>query len=191
MRTVMRLRSHGNVCLFVLFVSIQIYCNKAVEELPCHFFDSKNITDGIRQPDDSIVYEGVIYPIDQYAVVNYWIKKGSQNITVSPYIRGCICKIKSCLRFCCPIGTYLIKENEKNECREHISANNFTANVLHGNETKVQTLDRDFGIVDGSSCERMYIITPDEYQITHVITLELHNIFTFGIPFPSTKQIPF
>lgn len=82
MRKVMPLRLDKNVWLFVLLVSIQINCIKAAEELPCHFFDSKNTTDGVRQPDDSIVYESFIYPKDQYAVVNYWIRKGSQNITV-------------------------------------------------------------------------------------------------------------
>lgn len=107
---------------FILFAVISIKFSKAVEVLPCHFFDSKNISGGGLQPNGDLIFEDVIYPKNQYATIDYtynMLKYGKYIEKVDPYVRGCICNIKPCLRLCCPLGTYQTKEN-KTVVRIHI-----------------------------------------------------------------------
>lgn len=63
------------------------------QTLPCDFLDSYNITDGIRHENGSISFEGVDYPSDLYAAVNYQVVLG-RNKSFEPYVRGCLCKIR-------------------------------------------------------------------------------------------------
>lgn len=69
--------------------------------LPCHFYDSINITDGIRQQQNRVIFDGVEFPSNQYAVVDYTEDDGMRNVT-EPHLRGCYCNIKKvCHRLCC------------------------------------------------------------------------------------------
>lgn len=162
-----------DVRLFLLVSLSSVGWTSAIKDLPCHFFDSKNITGGIKQSDDSIIFDGIIYPNDQYATVNYELNKG-KNTVVTPYIRGCTCNIKPCLRLCCPLGKIHKKENGTMVCRDHEAARNFKSEVLHdNNETKILNLDDHFAYVDGHPCKTMYI--EDDYQITHVRVFVTNN----------------
>ncbi|XP_031617281.1 G-protein coupled receptor Mth2-like [Contarinia nasturtii] len=161
-----------DIWLFIstlLALSIHI---KAVEVLPCHFFDSKNISDGLQQSDGSILFEGIVYPKNQYATVDYVLER-TNNITADSHIRGCTCNIKPCLRLCCPLRTYQTRENGTIVCSERDGAQNFEAEVLYenSNETKLLTLDHHFAYVEGRTCKSMYLET--EYQITHKGQIQL------------------
>lgn len=69
-------------------------------KLPCYFFDSINITSGMRQSNGSILFDGIDFPRHQYTVLNYIVDDG-ERIATKPYIRGCLCNIKPCFRLCC------------------------------------------------------------------------------------------
>lgn len=174
MRGVQSIRKAMSAWLIFLITLNFINWSCANEELPCHFFDSKNITSGTRRWDDSILHDGIIYPKYQYATVDYVLEK-SKNIAVQPYIRGCTCNITPCLRLCCPIGTIHKRENGTMVCRDHDAARNFEGKVLHeNNETKVLTLDDHFAYVEGHPCKKMYF--EDDYQIKHVRIFFLNKL---------------
>lgn len=160
------MRNTIKVWLLLLITLMCVNRSSANKNLPCDFFNSKNITDGIRQSDDSIFFDGIVYPKDQYATVDYVLDKG-KSATVSPYIRGCTCNIKPCLRLCCPLGSIHKRENGTMVCREHEAAKNFEGDVLQqNNETETITLDSQFAFVHGHPCKKMFF--EDDYQITHV-----------------------
>lgn len=90
-------------------------------KLPCYFFDSINITDGLRQLDESIRFDGIDFPRHQYSVLNYIVDDG-ERIATKPYIRGCLCNIKPCFRLCC--SNQLIEDSTNildDNCNEELT----------------------------------------------------------------------
>lgn len=139
-------------------------------ELPCRFLDSVNITDGIRNDDGSITFNDITFPKDQYARINFILENGTKHVTVDPYVRGCLCAIKPCIRLCCPFGTFVdssIKQGKK--CRSHEAAKQFESDVIDANNNVDKViLDNQFAFVDDRPCSRYYLA--DSYNITHVIS---------------------
>ena len=88
-------------------VIIEIFCllnlSHGTQKLPCHFADSKDITDGEKDQYGNIVHDGVNYTTANYGVSNeIWTGFYYNEIAnVSSHIRGCICNIKKCVRLYC------------------------------------------------------------------------------------------
>lgn len=112
-----RSMSSTNIWLILLNVLISV-CSA---RLPCHFFNSINITNGVwkeplsqqqqQQPlqqkyqqqvrnHNSIIFDGIEFQWNQYASIDYTVDDGMRNVT-APHLRGCFCKITSCHRLCC------------------------------------------------------------------------------------------
>lgn len=154
-----------SIILVALLCAMSI--ESASEELPCHFLDSVNITDGYRQSDDSIFFEGVVYPEDKYATINFILKDGSERITVDPYIRGCTCAVTSCLRLCCAPGTQWTRVNGTGFCEVHEEARNFEGEMIN-EENDIQSVifDYHFAFVHGKPCRFLYV--ENNFKVTHV-----------------------
>lgn len=137
-------------------------------DLPCQFLDSINITDGIRQSDKSIIYNNMTFEQDQYAKINYIIENGITRVAVDPYIRGCVCNYKPCIRLCCPYGTFVdttVKQGRK--CRSNDAARNFEVEILDPNDKPEKViLDHFFAYVDDRPCNKFYRAV--DYHIKHV-----------------------
>lgn len=162
---------HPKLYLFALIAITNVHIKNALVipneikefELSCHYLDSVNITEGTLRADKSIVFNGVIFEKDNYAVIDYILQNGTTRKTVSPYIRGCVCTLKSCVRLCCPLGFYY----ENRQCHPHKYAKSFEREVLDENlNSQKMTLDDHFVYVSDRSCSRYY--TADEFQIIHV-----------------------
>lgn len=120
-------------------------------ELPCHFYDSINITDGVHHANQSITFHGIEYPPEQYVEVNYILINGARPVKVTPYIRGCLCSIRACVRLCCPYGSFVTKINTENgiKCRESESVKPIESEIITGyNETSIVNLDKHFAYID-------------------------------------------
>ena len=112
--------SSTNIWLILLNGIISVYSTN----LPCHYFDSINITDGIwQQPSPqqqyqnrkSIIFDGIEFRSNQYAIVDYTEDDGMRNVS-EPHLRGCLCNMKPCYRLCCS--------------NEQITTNNDTLEIL-------------------------------------------------------------
>lgn len=130
-----RTASSTNICLLLLNVMVSV-CSA---RLPCHFFDSINITSGIwQQPPQqgeqqqqqqlqnrsSIMFDGIKFPPNKYAMVDYTEDDGMRNIT-APHLRGCLCEIKTCVKLCCSnepitINNETVKSLE-DKCNEELN----------------------------------------------------------------------
>ncbi|XP_031623657.1 G-protein coupled receptor Mth2-like [Contarinia nasturtii] len=86
--------------IIITFIIVNEANSIVCSKLPCYFFDSINITDGIHKSDRSILFDGINFPYDQYAVLNYIIDNGERKKAES-HFRGCLCNIKECFRLCC------------------------------------------------------------------------------------------
>lgn len=140
-----------------------------VKELPCDFLDSSNITAGTLFPNKCIVFDGIEFPEDHYAEINYIMKHGNRLFTEDPYIRGCLCKLKSCIRLCCPEGQYLgIDSNDGGICQPHDFTDELEGHILDSNgEMKHTKFDQYFGIVHSFPCKLMFI-PRKQFKIKHV-----------------------
>lgn len=137
-------------------------------ELPCHYLDSINITDGALQYDNSIIFRDTKFTENQYARIDYMLDNGTNHISVEPYLRGCLCNIKPCIRLCCPYGTiYERLPNGGKVCRKHEMATKFESEI-HDEDAYVKALleNQHFGYVDDRPCNRFYIA--ENYTMTHV-----------------------
>lgn len=154
----------------ILIGLLSVQLNSAVSpygDLPCDFFDSLNITDGARQTNESILFNGLEFPAGQYVNLNYTLKYDIEHVTVTPYIRGCICNRMSCIRLCCPFGSIQINSDE---CQPNEAARNvrvFSENYQNKQMTDVEQ-DNYFAFVDSYPCKQpdavadatQYMITP-------------------------------
>lgn len=142
---------------------------KLSNKLPCDFLDTINITDGTYFKNKSILFNGVEFPTDLYAKVNYVILRSHVHIQVKPHIRGCLCSIKPCLRLCCPVGTFIDYNGEKGKCTPKNFTTKFkTLDILNENNEKQHVkMDEHFGIVHTFPCKQVFI-PGNQYQISHV-----------------------
>lgn len=148
--------------------------------LPCDFFDSTNITDGVSDADGVILFEGVSYPNHLYAEVGYVLenrKNGTVKVPKPLHMRGCLCEIKKCIRLCCPHGQFM---NSLGECYRHEAANQLETEVYQGvNDHTTVVLNDHFGYVDDRPCSDDKIFETKNHKILHVsFGFESRNIFT-------------
>lgn len=157
--------------LIAIIGLIAIDCGIALSvdrELPCEYLDSVNITGGALQSDNSIIFGDTKFNENHYSRINYILDNGTQPIPVAPYLRGCLCKIKPCIRLCCPYGTVHERlPNGEKGCRKHDAAREFETEIYAEN-AYVKTLleNHYFGYVDDRPCNKFYLA--ENYTMTNV-----------------------
>ncbi|XP_065360937.1 G-protein coupled receptor Mth2-like isoform X2 [Calliphora vicina] len=128
---------------------------------PCFFFQTVNVTDDQRFDNGSYLHEGVLIPHQYIAVYNYIYTDPVTAVKVTPHLRGCICKVKSCINFCCPFGK-LYSANESSCVDAH---NDFewptTLNMtLSDGSLKTVNIFQQYAIVHFRPCNPMYALEP-------------------------------
>lgn len=155
------------IVIFLLSVN-WMHASSLSPDLPCEFLDSINITAGVKQANGSILFDGILFPIDEIAEVDYSLENGKEHISVKPHIRGCLCQIQPCFRLCCPHGSFKQYGNGSKSCLLHEAAHNLEHEIVDtNNQTQTVKLHEHFKYVDHRPCEEFYYA--DEYQITHVM----------------------
>ena len=69
-------------------------------ENPCKFYDSIDISNGNKISSGSIIFDKVEYSPDFIFEANETLFNGTL-VPSKPHIRGCLCKIRNCIRLCC------------------------------------------------------------------------------------------
>lgn len=85
----------------------------------CNYFDTVDLTKSNKLSNGSYVYEKLIIPVDQTGEYNYEILVDGQRIEVPTHLRGCACKLGTCIRFCCPRNLVLV--DDERECTGDIN----------------------------------------------------------------------
>lgn len=155
-------------------------------DLPCDFLDSINITDGVEQPNKSIIFKGIEFPNDHYGRIAY-VLNATERVPAESHLRGCPCIDKPCIRLCCPYksfvklgskGESMAAEDMEPECIENELINHFEIPIVDENNEKTNiTLDHTFGYVN-RICQTHYMA--DNYAINKVICLWTFTVFFLG-----------
>ncbi|XP_017039732.1 probable G-protein coupled receptor Mth-like 11 [Drosophila ficusphila] len=83
-------------CVWSLFL-----VGVAADILDCDFFDTVDLTNTIRFENGSYKYEDLIIPAGLTGEYNFTILDDGSRISYPNHFRGCACKLRPCIRFCC------------------------------------------------------------------------------------------
>ncbi|KAM8709467.1 hypothetical protein ACLKA7_016298 [Drosophila subpalustris] len=96
--------------IFYLLLTVSI----TNAEIPdCDFFDTVGLTDSNQFPNGSYLYGKVIIPKEQTGEYDYEILADGERVDVPKHLRGCACKLGTCIRFCCPKNLMLVKDERR------------------------------------------------------------------------------
>lgn len=137
--------------------------------VPCRFHNTVNITDGVRDHDDSILHNGLKYQSHLYAEYNYIIVNTTSKRTVDRHIRGCLCLLdKPCIRLCLPP----VFEG----FAEQIYVNKSNADSEY-DVTQIE--NENYSLIYGKTCEIMFEMEPEEVEEDQWIFLTVKIVSLF------------
>lgn len=93
----------------IIYLIILISLVKSENEL-CSYQESVNITSGEKLKNGDIKFNKILFTKNYYQNFNYELINNTKLYT-NNHIRGCICLIKTCVRFCCEKGSNLNPES--------------------------------------------------------------------------------
>lgn len=143
---------------------------------PCSFFDTINITDGIKYSNGSISYNGITYKSNQYKTFNYIYLQHDIRKSSIPHIRGCFCYHRICIKSCCPKGYIL--NNGCISSTDPQKMQKFHVNLkLKNNKTKIVNLynNSKYGVTYIKPCYG-YLLEPEKnaYDQWYLVAFKTH-----------------
>nr|AAG22730.1 methuselah [Drosophila melanogaster] len=96
MKTLLVLRI-STVILVVLVIQ-----KSYADILECDYFDTVDISAAQKLQNGSYLFEGLLVPAILTGEYDFRILPDDSKQKVARHIRGCVCKLKPCVRFCCP-----------------------------------------------------------------------------------------
>lgn len=159
-------------------IGLTIAKTSNASQLNCDFLDSINITDGVSLPNKSILFNDMEFQPHHYAEIDHFVSNETKT-EVPKHIRGCPCHIRSCVRLCCPYGTFADEDNVV--CEKDEGFKNVTYDVHFGNngENKTIKLAEHFGFV-GKICDDLYYADKNDvrlYEVMRKFCLEKNKQF--------------
>lgn len=118
--------------------------------VPCKYLDSINITNGKKNTDGSITFDGIRFGRGDYGLYDYVIVNGNTRNPAQPHLRGCPCKKKPCVSLCCPRGS--IYSNEAG-CMKPETFSTPTEIWNDKNVTATVEMFEHFGYVQNKPCD--------------------------------------
>ncbi|XP_037721782.1 G-protein coupled receptor Mth-like [Drosophila subpulchrella] len=89
--------------LFGFFTAFLLFVLQSNGEIiDCDFFDTVDISDGKRFSNGSYLYENLLIPSYLTGEYDFKLLANGSKEAVASHIRGCVCKLRPCVRFCCP-----------------------------------------------------------------------------------------
>lgn len=85
----------------------------------CDYFDTVDLSKSDKLSNGSYMYEKLIIPAEQTGEYNYEILVDGQKIEVPTHLRGCACKLGTCIRFCCHKNLVLV--DDERDCTGDIN----------------------------------------------------------------------
>ncbi|XP_070073486.1 probable G-protein coupled receptor Mth-like 11 isoform X2 [Drosophila takahashii] len=106
--------NNGKLLFDLLLLSVLLISVHSADILNCNFFDTVKLKDSQKLPNGSYNYHDVIIPAQLTGEYDYEINYEGVKESVPNHIRGCVCKLKTCIRFCC----HPKKLMDGNQCSE-------------------------------------------------------------------------
>ncbi|KAM7354842.1 G-protein coupled receptor Mth2-like isoform 2-T2 [Cochliomyia hominivorax] len=149
--------------IFILFATFQIYHNTEIPN--CAFEDTVNLTNALII-NGSYLYEGILIPPDLVGIYNYEEIYDGKRLPVEAHLRGCVCRGRNCIKFCCHPTKELIANMTRvcspDELIEELEYDPYIE-VIYNNGSKLRThATQQFVVIQGVPCEGGYPLLPQE-----------------------------
>ncbi|XP_018567276.1 uncharacterized protein LOC108907922 [Anoplophora glabripennis] len=109
------------------------------QDRPCYQHLTEDITNGQRLPSGAILKNNVRYDSDNYYIDN-------------DRIWGCICNIKSCVRYCCDVDEVYVNET----CRKEKTHSELNISVYQGTKRLRDFSLREFSLIKSLTCPKLH-----------------------------------
>lgn len=149
-------------------------------DVPCRFRDSINITDGVRDSDGNIIFENVTYGKNDYGTYDYEFVNDIERRSVESHIRGCVCRLKTCVRLCCARGEHFQSGCTRNESFYDRQI------ALMDRENASVDLFQEFGYVVGKPCNEVITMEPNEFPDD---AWAMMSVSSFSMQYTYAKRI--
>lgn len=122
--------------LILLSILSQITSKEILNEIfNCTYYETVDLT-GIQPfPNGSYEYAGVHIPVEYIGTYNYKVLFEGRNTSVPEYKRGCVCKFKPCIRYCCHRHRLDLEDDRK--CIEEFE--DFPVNITLTDESRKES----------------------------------------------------
>lgn len=154
-----------------LLIGVAILYQSSVADIPdCVFEDTVDLTASTKFSNGSYLYEGLLVPPQLIAEYDYIELFEGERKVVERHIRGCVCKIKQCVKFCCHPRADMYQttadatpqcEDELNEELKYSPLLNIT---LRNSSRVVMHLLDEFVVQQGIPCQGGYMLMPHMYE---------------------------
>lgn len=159
-----RIKNYVIILLLALINWCECYGNNS--NVPCNFWETVNITNGIRNDDGSITHNRITYTEQDYAEFNYTFLNKTHRKDVEPHLRACTCNDKPCVRLCCEPGQVY---RPGIRCHPYKGAFDVPIDVYKGhNEVAKVQLEEYFSHTWSKPCDQVYMPTSMLKNLTKV-----------------------
>ncbi|XP_039965325.1 G-protein coupled receptor Mth2-like isoform X2 [Bactrocera tryoni] len=154
-----------------LLILAAILYQTSLADIPnCVFEDTVVLTASTKFANGSYLYEGLLVPPHLTAEYDYIELFEGERKPVERHVRGCVCKIKQCVKFCCHprADMYQTSATATPQCEEVLNEElkySPLLNVTLRNSSRVvmHLLD-EFVVQQGIPCEGGYMLMPHVYE---------------------------
>uniref|UniRef100_A0A034W0F2 G-protein coupled receptor Mth2 n=1 Tax=Bactrocera dorsalis TaxID=27457 RepID=A0A034W0F2_BACDO len=153
------------VCL--LFGNAQ----SALSEIPnCVFEDTVNLTASTKFGNGSYLHEGLLVPAHLTGRYDYIELYDGERKQVEPHVRGCVCQLKKCVRFCCHprADMYRLSKDSPSLCAEELNEelkySPYVNVTLHNSSRVLMHVLDEFVVQQGIPCTDGYMLMPHMYE---------------------------
>jgi G protein-coupled receptor Mth (Methuselah protein) len=160
------------ICILLICVLAKVNCSMTLQQIPCNFMSTINITGGYVDSENNFVHNGIKFRPGKYAQYNYIIVNFTERVTVEPHIRGCLCEYKSCIRLCC-----LYSEKQNPNC---IQTTVLQVPTQKDGEISLDLENDEFGILIGRPCADVYKLEPLDYPDDDWSFMKVRKFFFFS-----------
>ncbi|XP_075162185.1 G-protein coupled receptor Mth2-like isoform X1 [Haematobia irritans] len=129
---------------------------------PCFYFQTVNVTGDPHFANGSYLHDGVMIPHNLIGVYNYIYNDSLTPKKVEPHLRGCICKLKPCVNFCCPFGFVHDGKGCVNRTNDFEWPRHVNMTTRNGSLKTVDIL-KQFAVVTFRPCVSMFALEPQVY----------------------------
>ncbi|XP_060654203.1 probable G-protein coupled receptor Mth-like 8 [Drosophila nasuta] len=153
------------LCVFFWLLTQRGTCGAYHEEgrYPCAFIDTVNITGSYSMGSNmngSYLHNWTVIPRELVTPYDFVIENGIR-VPAVRHLRACVCRLRPCVRFCCPAGQFYQLETRR--CVDHPEVpghSHMTVQLQNGTQLH-QELGTWFSVHVESPCDHMRAVTKD------------------------------
>lgn len=161
----------GQISLLLTGVCLLFGNTNALSEISnCVFEDTVNLTSSTKFTNGSYLYEGLLVPTHLTGQYDYIEMYDGERKQVESHVRGCVCQLKKCVKFCCHprADMYRLSKDSPSLCAEELNEElkySPYVNVTLQNSSRVlmHVLD-EFVVQQGIPCVGGYMLMPHMYE---------------------------